>query len=349
MILKRPRTKRQRSVARKHAPKSVPTLIAPITNNHRLPRLISVERRGGLLRPSPLSELVDSEVCSLNLMTGCPLQSPLCYARVYPNYPGDDVVYWYEGTAERLHHELSQRSRMPHAVHVCPSTDPFPPYLAVQQEVGRVLEVLAEFKVGAWFQTRGYIRPFLVETLAKHRTRVRVTFAVNTTDNRLRRVLEPLAAPTAQRLRQLRYLRDCGVATQVSIEPLIPLLTDTRGNLEPLLDQLADAGVVHISAAYLFLRRGMDEILESELGPLGFGDALRDAYCHGPVLAMGGIAPARHLPRGYRERGYALLASLASRRGITTSVCGLTNPDFKAPRTQPALRKAPVDRQLELL
>jgi hypothetical protein len=221
--------------------------------------------------------------------------------------------------------------------------------LAVQQEVGRVLEVLAEFKVGAWFQTRGYIRPFLVETLAKHRTRVRVTFAVNTTDNRLRRVLEPLAAPTAQRLRQLRYLRDCGVATQVSIEPLIPLLTDTRGNLEPLLDQLADAGVVHISAAYLFLRRGMDEILESELGPLGFGDALRDAYCHGPVLAMGGIAPARHLPRGYRERGYALLASLASRRGITTSVCGLTNPDFKAPRTQPALRKAPVDRQLELL
>ena len=349
MILRRTRSRRQTSVARRLQAAPAPAFMPAAGIVRRLPRLIAIQRQGALLRPSPLSELVEGEVCSLNLMNGCPLQCPLCYARVYPNYPGDNVVYWYPGTAERLHNELAQRSRMPRAVHLCSSTDPFPPYLEIQREVADVIEVLAKFNVEAWFQSRGNIRPFLMDALEKYRERVRVTVALNTVDNRLRRTLEPLAAPPAQRLRQLRRLRDCGVAVQASIDPLIPTVTDSRTNLEPLLDQLAEAGVAHVSAAYLFLRRGMDEILECEFGPLDLADQILDAYRNGPVLAMGGIAPARHLPRIYRQRGYALLAALASKRGITISVCGLTNPDFRPARPPPALRREPTYRQLELL
>lgn len=349
MIWKRTESRRQLSVARKYVSEPAPTPAQWMLSSRSLPRLITVQRSGGLLRPSPLAELVNSEVCGLNLMTGCPLQCPLCYSRVYPNYPGDNVVYFYEGAAKRLETELRHRSRMPRAVHLCPSTDPCPPHLPVQQEVARILDVLAGFHIEAWLQTRGHIRPFVMDALAKHSRFVRLTLALNTVNSQLRRVLEPLAAPPVQRLRQFHRLRDRGIATQVFIEPLIPKLTDARSNLEPLLDQLAEAGVVHVSAAYLFLRRGMREILESELGGLGLADGILNAYRNGPVLAMGGIAPAQHLPRSYRQRGYALLAALASQRGINMSVCGLTNPDFSPPRTAQGQRKAPTERQLELL
>src|SRR5262249_55685341 len=169
------RSRRQTSVARRLQAAPAPAFVTATDIVHHLPRLIAVQRQGALLRPSPLSELIDGEVCSLNLMSGCPLQCPLCYARVYPNYPGDNVVYWYPGTAELLHHELTPRSRMPRAVHLCPSTEPFPPYLEVHREVADVIEVLAKFKVGVWLQTRGYIRPFLVDALEKYRERVRIT------------------------------------------------------------------------------------------------------------------------------------------------------------------------------
>jgi DNA repair photolyase len=315
----------------------------------RLPQLVPVTHEGTVLRPSPLTELVGTEVCSLNLTTGCPVQCAFCFTRAYPNYPGEEFAYFHEHTAERLRKELLHRRHLPRAVHISPSTDPFPPYLMLQREVGRVLDVLAEFGVQAWFMTRGYIRPFLMDMLGRHPELVRVTIAISTVNSRLRRVLEPLAAPPRMRLKQLGRLREMGIKTQVAVEPLIPGLTDTRANLEPLLDELVKGSVTHITAAYMFLRHGMEGVLERDLGPLGWSKPIMEAFQGGPVLAMGSIAPAQHLPRHYRQNGYALLMSLASQRGITTSVSGLTNPDFKPPRIPVVQRNDPPYRQLELL
>jgi DNA repair photolyase len=311
--------------------------------------LIPLIRRGTVLRPSALSDELDGDVFTLNLMVGCPLLCTFYQARAFPNYPGDDVVYFYEQTAERLRRELTARKRLPRAVHLCPITDPFPPYLAIQEEVCRVIEVLAEFHIEAWLMTRGYIRPLAVETLVKRRSLVRSGIAITTADNRLRRILEPFAAPPAMRLKLLKKLREFGVATQVALDPLMPGLTDTRANLEPLLDELARAGVTHVTAGYMFLRRGMREILERELKPYGWAQPLLRAYEGGPVMPMGALAPAQHLPRHYRQGGYALLMALAAQRNITVSVSGLTNPDFKRPRPVSAPRKTPQFRQLELL
>jgi DNA repair photolyase len=312
-----------------------------------LPRLERVERHGAILRPNPLSDLVEGEVCGLNLLTGCPQQCTFCYVRAYPGYPGDDAVYLYQNAAERARDELRERQRLPRAVYLCPSTDPFPPLAAVQDQACRVLEVLAEFGVEAWFMTRGFIRPFALEVLARHRDRVRVTIGITTMDNRLRRVLEPLAAPPRLRLKQLAQLRRLGIATQVAVEPLLPGLTDTRENLVPLLDALAAAGVERLTTSYLYLRQGIQENLVRELGPLGWAEPILEAYTRGPVLPMGSIAAARHLPRAYRQQGYALLMALAASRGITVSVSGLTNPDFKPPR-QPASRPEASLRQMVL-
>jgi DNA repair photolyase len=113
----------------------------------------------------------------------------------------------------------------------------------------------------------------------------------------------------------------------VAVDPLLPDLTDTRANLEPLLDALAESGVKKLTAGYAFLRHGIRANLEHEL-PEELSSALLAEYEGGPVLPMASLAPARHLPRRERDRGYARLLTLAAQRGIQMSVSALSNPDF---------------------
>ncbi len=338
----------QRDRRRKPAHGRQSLVMVPATVSVRaLPRVEPVKRQGSVLRPSPMSEGLDHEVCGLNLLSGCANQCTFCYARAYPGYPGDQTVLFYGNSAGQLRAELRERRRLPHAVYLCPSTDPVPPFGAVQEEACRVMEVLADYGVETWFMTRGFIRPFALERLTHQRDQIRVTLAITTVDNQLRRALEPLAAPPRLRLKQLAELRRRGIATQVAIDPLIPGLTDTHENLEPLLDALAAEGVNHVTTSYMYLRRGIRDNLLKDLGPLDWAEPVLEAYQGGPSLAMGKVAAAKHLPRPYRQRGYALLMALAASRGITVSVCGLTNPDFRPPRL-PRPRTESTFRQMIL-
>jgi DNA repair photolyase len=300
---------------------------------YRLPQLVLASGPGPLLRPNPLSDIVDEDVLSLNHLSGCVMQCPFCYARGYPRYRGDTVVVLHTQAAEQVRQQLQQRNSLPRAVYLCPSTDPFPPITEVQLATIRVVEVLAEFGVQAWLMTRGFIRPSILERLSRHADLVQVTLALTTPDEKLRRILEPLAAPTRMRLRQLKELRARGFEVRVSLEPLIAGLTDSRQHLVPLLDAIASAGLNQVNTAYMFVRPGIQANFEKQLGPLGLAEPILAPYQDGPILPMQRIAAARHLPRAHRQRGYALLMSLAAERGLSVQVSRLTNPDFNTPKS----------------
>jgi DNA repair photolyase len=288
-----------------------------------------IERKGAVLHSSPLADQED--VLSLNLGVGCGHRCGFCSARAYPNFPGDEVVRLYGDTARALEAELAGRSRLPRAVYVSPSTDPFPPLASFQEEAVRVVEVLASRGIDTWLMTRGYIRPVALAVLAAHHQRVKVTIGLTTLDRALQRILEPLTASPRLRLRQIRQLHELGIQVQVAIEPLLPGLTDTRDNLASLLKGLAEAGVTRVTAGYMFLRPRIHDNLSAALAPHGWDRLVLDAYAGGPMLETESIAPARYLPKPRRQRGYAVLMSLASEMGITVAVSGVTNPDFRAP------------------
>jgi DNA repair photolyase len=287
-----------------------------------------VERPGAALRPTPQA---GDDVLGLNLTRGCVHRCGFCSVRAAPSYPGDDFVYLYADTAEQLATELAARHRRPRAVLLCPAADPFPPVVEVQAEAGRAVEVIAKHGVEAWLMTRGLIRPAVRELLAVYRRHVRVTVPFVTVRRDWQRLLEPWAAPPRLRLRQLSTLRELGIAAQVTLEPLLPELTDTPENLDSLLRALAAAGVRHVTAGYAFVREGIAENLRKDLDRHGWAEPVLAAYEGGPVLTAAGLAPARYLPRPRRQRGYAALMALAATHGISVSVSRLTNPDFAVP------------------
>jgi DNA repair photolyase len=281
------------------------------------------------LHRSPLAG--QDNVLSLNLAVGCGHRCGFCSARAYPSYPGDHVVYLYGDTVERISRELAERAQPPRAVYVSPSTDPFPPLVEVQQETARVVSLLARRDIEVWLMTRGYIRPVALEVLSAHRQQVKVTVGLTTIDRALQRTLEPFAASPRLRLRQIRQLRNLGIAVQVALEPLIPGVTDTRDNLSAMLRAVAAVGIRQVSAGYMFLRPRIQENLCRTLEPLGYNEGVQDAFRGGPILEAGPVAAAQYLPKARRQRGYAALMALAAEVGITVRVSGMTNPDFRAP------------------
>jgi DNA repair photolyase len=280
----------------------------------------------------------------LNLSVGCVHRCGFCSIRAYPTFPGNQVVYLYADTPRRLAQELASHRQPPRAIYVSPATDPFPPIADIQEEALRVVEVIARHGGEAWLMTRGYIRPFVLRRLEPWRDRIKIICALTTLDRSLQRTLEPLAAPPRLRLRQIGWLRSRGFRVQVSLEPLIPGLTDTRTNLDPLLEALAGLGIRHVTTSYLFLRPGIRDNLTPVLEQHSWDEAVLDAFAKGPMLKSDQVAPARYLPKSRRQRGYAALMALAANCGITVSVLRITNPDFAL-----SAETTPVSPRQELL
>jgi DNA repair photolyase len=295
-----------------------------LVDPRRLPVVEWASRSGAALRRGPLSSRED--ILSVDLCRGRAALGAL--ATVDAGFA--DVVTGYIGTAARLEEELTHRSR-PHAVHVSPYADPFPPLAALQAETDRVVEALVRHDVEAWLMTRGYIRPATRAILAANRRQVRVTLALSTLDRGLQRSLEPWTASPCLRLRQLTQLRELGIPVQLAIEPLVPRVTDTRANLNELFCALAAIGVDHVTASYLALGSGTEAALFAALEPYGWGEMALEEYGSGPRFTASG-GSLRLLPKARRQRGYAALMALASEHGIRVSVSAAGNPDFAGAR-----------------
>ena len=293
------------------------------------PALPVVERVNGsapLLKPGPF--LDRPEILALDHVSGCGHGCPFCVARL----GGDSKTFGSIGltadAAERLTDELLDLPNRLQAVLVSPSTDPFPPLQEIQQETGRIVEVLARRGIEAWLMTRGFIRPAVLDVLRRHAAHVKVTVAMTTVDRQLQRLLESLTAPPRLRLKTIHNLHEAGIACNAALEPLIPGVTDTRENLMPLLEALANAGIRHVTVGYLVLRQRNEQHLQSILRPQGLDTMVMEEYTRGPIIGNGRGIAGRYLPRARRQHGYAALMSMAAGLGLRVTINALTNPDF---------------------
>lgn len=286
-----------------------------------LPTVRWVKETRRLLQPGPFADRRD--LLAVHYAEGCGQGCPFC-----PERAGDEVRLVSQAPA-RLDAELATLEQLPRGVLLGAQTEPFPPLAEVQNTSAELVEVLARHGVDSCILTRGFIRPAALETLARHADRVRVTVALTTLDRTLQRALEPLAAPPRLRLKTIHRLRDAGIAVQAALEPLVPGVTDTRENLEPVLEALEEAGVTQVTVGYLILHPRQENDMLAALRPLGLDSLVADEYARGPLLGRA-RAPGRYLPRARRQHGYAAVMALAASHGIRVGINSLTNPDFNA-------------------
>ncbi len=125
------------------------------------------------------------------------------------------------------------------------------PYMHCEQELGltrRCLELIDEYGFGLAIQTKSdrILRDLDLLLRINQKAKCVVQMTLTTFDEDLCRIVEPAVSTTKERVQVLKILRDAGIPTVVWMSPILPMINDTKENMEGILAYCIEAKVYGI-------------------------------------------------------------------------------------------------------
>jgi DNA repair photolyase len=195
----------------------------------------------------------------LNIYRGCSHNCSYCYARYSHDYLGEDdftKVFVKTNIVEQLDKELSSPSWKREVINIGGVTDS---YQKIEEEMlimPDILKLLIKYKTPAIISTKSHLilRDFdLIAQLAEI-TYVNVASTITTMDESVRLKIEPNASSAADRFIMLKEFRKTNASVGLHVMPIIPLLTDSKENIETLCAGAKRADVHYMLPGVLYLR-----------------------------------------------------------------------------------------------
>ena len=201
---------------------------------------------------------------AINCYVGCEHACTYCYARYMKRFTGHREP-WGTFADVRVNApdvlEREVRRKPPASVMLSSVCDGYQPLEAKYGVTGRCVEILARSGWHVSILTKSALVRRDLPVLEGKPADLGMTLTA--WDEKLRRVIEPGASPTAERLDLLREAADRGIAIWAFLGPFLPLLTDTMENLEPLFATVAELPVTHIHSDRVNFRSGVAASLKA--------------------------------------------------------------------------------------
>ena len=212
--------------------------------------------------------------------------------------------------------------KLPDSILIGQNYEPFAPF-----EKTRTLAIaLGKFLVNQgfkiWFQTRTMLDLELFETLLYLEEKVQLLLPFHTLNDRIAKLIEPFSPAPTSRIKQLETLKNLGIPFEVSLDSLIPGLNDTKANLFPLLESLADKGVKRTTISFMNLQ---SETLSHSIKQNSQFFSLWEA---GVDFEFPDLRIRKLLNSHYRKAKYSEIMTWGKQVGIQIVVDGIANPDF---------------------
>lgn len=144
-------------------------------------------------------------------------------------------------------------------------------YNPCEEELGltrRALEIIADCRFGADINTKSpfVTRDIDVLTRVARARSANIRFTITTADDDLARTLEPCAPAPSERFAAMKEVSSCGLFTGVMLTPLIPFVTDTRENIEEIVELAHENGARFIyTLGGISIRDGQKEYFMRKL------------------------------------------------------------------------------------
>jgi len=257
---------------------------------------------------------------SLTPARNCTFGCTYCYVptmRIQGGLQREDWLHWGQFTTFKSNAAaLLKRSLRPDQVIYCsPLTDPYQPAEATRQAMPEILRaVIASPPKVFVIQTRGplILRDLNLLTELGRLTILRISFSVTTDRDDVRRVFEPHCAPIEERWQTIRVLTDAGIATSVTLAPILPC------NPELLIDRAAACSTGPLVADPFHVRLAKPSGATTRESAISicrrhnWSEWLEPA-CHTEVLArMAARAKAEGREFGHGPAGFGLLVRVPS-------------------------------------
>lgn len=193
---------------------------------------------------------------AINPYIGCQHACLYCYARFmgrrgHLGEPWGTFVDVKTNALECLAKELPRRKQG--LVLLSSVTDPYQPIEKRWRLTRGSLEQLSDYDFPINVQTKSTLVLRDLDLLQCF-SDCEVGFTITTLDDEVRRIFEPEASPTEERLEALKTIDNAGIRTFVFLGPMLPYLSEK--NLEELLVELSSIGVDRILVDRLNIKAG---------------------------------------------------------------------------------------------
>jgi DNA repair photolyase len=93
-----------------------------------------------------------------------------------------------------------------------------------------------------------------LELHEKYKDNCFIVWSITTCNEKIRRLVEPGTPPAVSMFKLIKKFIDAGVCCGVNIDPILPLITDSKEEIELILDSCVRAEVKYVFGAVLRLR-----------------------------------------------------------------------------------------------
>lgn len=182
----------------------------------------------------------------MNVYRGCSHGCVYCdsRSRCYQfTHPFDDIEV--KENAPELLEQILRSKRKKGMIGTGSMCDPYQPVERTLKLTRRCLEVIDRFGFGAAVLTKSdlVLRDLDLLAVINEKAKSVVQLSLTIADEDLSRKLEPNVCTSKRRYEVLKEFQRKGIPTVVWMTPILPFLTDTKENLDTILDWCIDAGV----------------------------------------------------------------------------------------------------------
>lgn len=115
------------------------------------------------------------------------------------------------------------------------------PYMHCEEALGltrKCLEIIDRYEFGVAIQTKSdwILRDLDLLKSINEKAKCVVQMTLTTYDEELCKILEPNVCTTKERVKVLQVLHDNGIPTIVWLSPILPFISDTKENIEGIID-----------------------------------------------------------------------------------------------------------------
>ena len=195
-----------------------------------------------------------------NIYRGCEHKCRYCFAQYSHKYLETkdffNDIYVKSNSPELLIKELSKKKWGGHQINVCGISDCYQPAEEKYKIMPEVIKSFITTKNPLVIMTKStlILRDInLIKALNKV-AEVSVIISVSTLDEEKRRLIEPNAAPTIERMKMLKKFHKLGFNTSVLFMPIIPYISDDEKNMDEIFQITKKYNLGSITTFPLHLR-----------------------------------------------------------------------------------------------
>jgi DNA repair photolyase len=192
---------------------------------------------------------------TINPYQGCGHRCGYCYATYEWSPEFYNRIYAKTNVAGVLEKQIKSRKYQNiDSVMISSATDAYQPAEVKYGLTRKCIEVLQKYNVPYYVFTKSKIIERDLKLHQRYMDKCFLVWSITTTDENIRRLIEPGTPPVNSVFNVIKRFTDAGVRCCVNIDPLIPLITDDPDHVHEVVDRSYDVGVRYLFGALLRLR-----------------------------------------------------------------------------------------------